>query len=119
VFVSKHRIQLQFPPNSTIKASIRNPQYAVHSTHESVAEMRAELLPRVPFSPQGCTLIVKVNEEQRRLMCQYLSVLVGETGSWRQCFTALCNQNQSKLTEQAPPQQEAECPVTQQICTDV
>jgi len=113
VFVSRNRIRLLFPHNGTIKASIRNPQYAVHSTHHSVAEMRAELLPRVPFCPNGCTLSVKVNVEQHRTVCQYLSILMGETGSWRHCFKALSNQNLSKLAEQALQQQEAECLVTQ------
>lgn len=113
VFVSKNRVRLLFPPSSIIKACIRNPQYTTHSTHESVAEMRAELLPRVPFCPNKCTMTVRVNAEQQQIVCQYFSVLMGETGSWRQCFTALLNQNLSKQAEQALPQQGAECLATQ------
>lgn len=113
VFLSRNVVRLLFPPQTLIKASIRNPQYAVHNSHESVAEMRAELLPRVAFCANKCVMSVQPNVEQHQIVCQYLSVLMGETGAWRQCFKALCAQNLTKLAEPTLQQQEAECLVTQ------
>jgi len=112
VFVSRNCIRLLFPPNSSVKATIRNPQFAVHSSHESPAEMRTDLLPRVPFCANKCLISVKVNVEQHKTVSEYLSVLMNDTGIWRQCFKALCVQPQQKLKEQSPQQPEAECLVS-------
>ena len=112
VFINKNCIRLLFPSDSSIKACIRNPQFAVHSSHESVAEFRSELLPRVLFHPNKCTLSVNVNEEQHQTVCQYMSVLMSDTGIWRRCFKAKCLQSQSTPTEPMTQSQEGSCLVT-------
>ena len=112
VFINKNCIRLLFPSDSSIKACIRNPQFAVHSSHESVAEFRSELLPRVAFHPNKCTLSVEVNEEQQQTVCQYMSVLMSDTGSWRQCFKAKCLQSQSTPAEPVMQPQEEPSLVT-------
>lgn len=112
VFISQNCVRLLFPANGSVKAMIRSQQFAVHSSHQSVAEMRTELLPRVPFCANKCKLHIVPNIEQHRSVCQTFSVLMGDSGSWRQCFNALCTNNQPKSTDPQPQQLEEACLVS-------
>lgn len=89
IVVAKNCVRLLFSPDMSIKAIIRNPNFAVDTSHETTTEMRGVLLPRLPFTPNKCKATMTINRDQERAVEQHLQLLIGENGPWRNCFTAL------------------------------
>lgn len=106
IVVAKNCVRLLFPPEMNVKAIIRNPNFSVHSSHETTTEMRGVLLPRLPFVPNTCKATMTINRDEQHAVEQQLQLLMSAGGAWRSCFTAL--QQTSKSKEQTPLWQEVQ-----------